>query len=260
MGLNDSDSWNDIADDYAAWTARHLRPYSEQAVQLAELEPAHHVLDVACGPGTLTALVAPLVARVEAVDFAPRMVAHCRANTPDNVHAQVADGHALPFADGAFDRAFSMFGLAFFDDRLAALGELHRVLKPGGRVFVSSWVPFDQSPAMARMGPVMRTLDPDLQPPDGIPMNNEAVIREEFESAGFTDVDVRPLPGELIIDDIDEMWDRFVAGNLFIRHVRATIGEQAFLQRAPVAKAKFAEGLEPGQRISQPALLGVGRR
>ena len=258
--LTSADNWNSIADRYAQWTVGHLQPYSAQVVERAELAADHRVLDVACGPGTLTTLVADLVEHVDAVDFAPRMVELCAARTPANVKAQVADGHHLPFDDAVFDVAFSMFGLAFFADRPAALRELHRVLKPGGAVWIGTWVPFAESPAMLRMGPVMKTLDPDMTPPEGIAMNNETIICDELTDAGFREIEVHNVPGFLHIDDVDAMWDRFIHGNLFLRHIRHKIGEDRFAERAPAAKAAFAHDLEPGMRISQPALAGFGRK
>ena len=93
------------------------------------------VLDVACGPGTLAFLAARRGAEVMAVDFCAGMIGELAARlaeTPAAIEARVADGMDLPLESGAFDAAFSMFGLMFFPDRARGFAELHRVLRPGG--------------------------------------------------------------------------------------------------------------------------------
>ena len=79
-------------------------------------------IDVACGPGTTTLLLAPAVRHVTAVDFSAAMLDRAspqrRCRQAANVEIVEADGQALPFADDSFDLGVSMFGLMFF--RIAA--------------------------------------------------------------------------------------------------------------------------------------------
>src|SRR5699024_11098930 len=94
------------------------------------------VLDVACGPGTLTLLAAAAGATVTALDFSSPMIAQLRTRAAaldlaSAVEVHEGGGQRLPFASAVFDAAFSMFGLMFFPDRHAGLRELARVLKPG---------------------------------------------------------------------------------------------------------------------------------
>src|SRR4029077_9096481 len=104
--------------------------------------------DVAAGPGTLSLIAAAAGARVSAIDFSERMVDEFRtraaaAGLAGALDIRVGDGQALPFESAAYDCACSIFGLMFFPDRHAGLREMRRVLRPGGRAIVSSWVPFD---------------------------------------------------------------------------------------------------------------------
>jgi demethylmenaquinone methyltransferase/2-methoxy-6-polyprenyl-1,4-benzoquinol methylase len=93
------------------------------------------------GAGTLDGALAIAerspAATVVAADFARKMlVAGLRKPGADRIHAQVADGHALPYRDRVFDGAFSAFCVRNLYDLPRALAELRRVVRPGGRVAI----------------------------------------------------------------------------------------------------------------------------
>ena len=89
MSLSDADVWHAIADGYTATAMHLLQPFSRAALDGVPLGPDSRVLDVACGPGTLTELVAPHVAHVLAVDFAPAMVRACRDRLASQTQVEV---------------------------------------------------------------------------------------------------------------------------------------------------------------------------
>lgn len=108
---------------------------------LLALETGESVLDIGCGPGFLAAEMAGTVGppgAVHGVDISNDMLAmardHCAALS--TVSFQQADATDLPFADGAFDAAVSTQVCAYVTDIEAALAELHRVLRPGGRALI----------------------------------------------------------------------------------------------------------------------------
>ncbi|NBM18848.1 methyltransferase domain-containing protein [Streptomyces sp. GC420] len=110
------------------------------AYLLGELRPGLTVLDVGCGPGTITADLAALVApgRVTAVDAAPGVLEQAAAVAAerglDNVEFTVADVHALDFPDDSFDVVHAHQVLQHVGDPVAALREMRRVCRPGGIV------------------------------------------------------------------------------------------------------------------------------
>ena len=103
--------------------------------------PGERVLDVGCGPGFY---VAELLSQVGAtgsvvgVDASPQTLALARRRTQgqDNVMLYQADATALPVADASFDRALSVQVLEYVADPAAAVAELHRALRPGGRLVI----------------------------------------------------------------------------------------------------------------------------
>lgn len=103
---------------------------------VAEAKPSR-VLDVGSGPGELTERFATeLGAEVKAVDISPRMVELTQAR---GIDAQVADAEALPFGDAEFDCVFAGWVLYHVPNLDRAIAECARVLKPDGRLVVSSF-------------------------------------------------------------------------------------------------------------------------
>jgi len=126
----------------------------------ANITSGQRVLDVACGTGALTVAVAERVSPGGAViglDANPEMLAVARRKHP---HIEWHDGRAesLPFADASFDAVVSQFGLMFFDDRVAALREMQRALRPGGHLAVAVCDALEYSPGYASLAMLLERL------------------------------------------------------------------------------------------------------
>jgi ubiquinone/menaquinone biosynthesis C-methylase UbiE len=123
-----------LRQDYATWTARR-----QAAFVLPYLRPGMNLLDVGCGPGTITLGLAQAVApgHVTGIDHDPKHVEAARALAAEqgvaNVTFQAGDALSLPWEDGTFDAAFENDLLTHLaHDALQAAGEVYRVLKPSG--------------------------------------------------------------------------------------------------------------------------------
>ena len=105
---------------------------------------AQRILDVACGTGDSTISIARAAGEgstVTGVDISEGMMAlvegkAARAGVGDRIDLQVADGEALPYEDGTFDRVTCAFGVRNFEHKERGLEEFRRVLKPGGRAVI----------------------------------------------------------------------------------------------------------------------------
>jgi len=125
-----------------------LRTAAEEgAFFLPHLRAGMRVLDLGCGPGSITLGLAEAVApgEVVGVDFQPAQVAQAQALSAArgvmNVRFEVADVYRLPFPDGSFDAVFAHAVLMHLREPVRALVEMRRVLRPGGIVGVrdSDW-------------------------------------------------------------------------------------------------------------------------
>lgn len=111
-----------------------------------------HVLDVACGTGVVSrhaAAEAGENGKVVGLDLSPEMLSVARsisASINRAIEWREADVVSMPFDDATFDIVLCQFGLMFMPDKLAALNEMNRVLKPGGNLGLNVWCsgPYDQ--------------------------------------------------------------------------------------------------------------------
>jgi SAM-dependent methyltransferase len=108
---------------------------------LGPIRPGESVLDLGCGAGFDAFVAAQLVGpegRVAAVDLSPEMLAVARAGQAGAAFPRIefreASAEALPFPDDSFDTALSNGVLNLIPDKPAALREIFRVLRPGGRL------------------------------------------------------------------------------------------------------------------------------
>lgn len=116
--------------------------FRHDVLSLAGIEPGQRVLDVGCGTGTQTVAIARAVGTggaVTGVDVAPEMLAVARrkaARAGVAVEFHPAEASALPFPDRSFDRVLMCMAMHMVPEaeRAACVGELARVLAPGGRL------------------------------------------------------------------------------------------------------------------------------
>ena len=115
---------------------RGHRPVGEQAIELMHVPADARVLDVGCGSGWATRLLAQHASnvRVTGIDISNEMIRVARdsSRTFPNVDFETASAEQLPFRDHEFTHAFSMESLYYYANISKALGEIFRVLKTGG--------------------------------------------------------------------------------------------------------------------------------
>jgi SAM-dependent methyltransferase len=158
--MSETENWQ-VSDDAAVVYEEKFVPalfghWPPWVANTVGIGPGDHVLDVACGTGVLAREARKRVApggSVTGLDLNEGMLAVARRVQPDITWHQ-GDAAALPFEEGRFDVVVSQFALMYFPERVAALREMWRVLKPGGRLGVSSWASFEKAEGYRRLAEI----------------------------------------------------------------------------------------------------------
>jgi ubiquinone/menaquinone biosynthesis C-methylase UbiE len=147
---------------------RLFTPWARLLLDRLDLQPGEAVLDVACGPGSLTrpaAIEVGPAGRVAGVDLSAAMLAIALAKPKLPRAAAIEYHHApadrLPVDDGRFDVATCQQGLQFFPNPSAALREMRRAMRPDGRVAIAVWTEIDHSPPFAALEGAVREVAGD---------------------------------------------------------------------------------------------------
>ncbi len=130
------------------------RTWQSLALGIAALLRLGDVLDVGSGDGAAAAVLAPHCRSLTCVDTNARLIAAAgeRLRPHRHARAQVADMHALPFADRSFDSVLLFHTLTYAERPARALGECARVLRPGGRLVLLCLDEHHQAEVTARYG------------------------------------------------------------------------------------------------------------
>ena len=217
--------WASVAEQWGV----HADYVDERGVEVtaamldaAALGPGDHVLELACGPGGAGIAAAQRVlpgGSVVLSDVVTEMATIAGARAKErgltNVTATTIDLEAIDAGNESFDVVLCRDGLMFAVDPERAVGEIHRVLKPGGRVAVAVWGASDDNPWLGVVFEAVTGVTGFPVPPPGIPgpfsLGDANRLREMFIAAGFGRVAVDRLATPLRSPSFDDWWARIRA-------------------------------------------------
>ena len=211
--MAEAESWQ-VSDDAAEIYERDFvpglfAPWAPVVAAAAEIAPGDRVLDVGCGTGALTREVRRRAGErgaVAGLDLNPGMLAVAGRQAPE-IAWREGDAAALPFAAESFDAVVSQFVLMFVEDRAAALREMHRVLKPGGRLAIAVWDAIDRVPAQKALAGILgRRAGAEAEAMLHTPyaLWDAAAMVRWLEEAGFPDVKLATQSGEARFPSLEE--------------------------------------------------------
>src|SRR5437868_2488468 len=162
-------TYNAAADRYDDPANSFWARFGRATVERLGLKPGERVLDVCSGSGASAIPAAEKVApggSVIGVDLSDKLLGLARAKAKakglSNIEFRTGDMLELPFGDGEFDAAVCVFGVFFVPDMPAAVRSLWRVVKPGGRLAITTWGPRFFEPANSTFWNSVRAERPEL--------------------------------------------------------------------------------------------------
>lgn len=182
------ESWQRVADKYDSVWSSLTRQFIPYLLIDAKIALGVSVLDMACGPGYLSAAAKQLGAVPTGMDFSENMISIAKTMFPEISFIQ-DDAQDLPFGDASFDRVLMNFGLLHVPYPEQACAEACRVLKPEGKFGFTVWAGPEQNPGARIVHDAIEAhahLDVGL--PEGPPKylyGEPEECREVLERAGF---------------------------------------------------------------------------
>jgi len=179
------------------------------------LRPGERVLDVCCGSGA-SALPAALAVgpdgSVLGVDLAERLLALARAKADKlglrNIEFRTGDMLALNLPAASFDAVVCVFGIFFVPDMAAAVSALWHLVRPGGKLVITTWGPRWFEPATSVFWNAIREVRPDLykgfNPWDRV--CDPPSLRDLLRASGVVDTQIVAEPGEHAIASPEAWW------------------------------------------------------
>jgi len=191
----------------------HCVRLAEDLLDRVNVRPRERVVDIACGTGIVSRMAAQRVGqlgRVTGVELNPTMleVARQAAAYFDQIEFVEGDALALPVGDGQFDVAVCQQAIMFIPDRAQAVREMHRVLRPGGRVGLNVFRTPDHVPSFAHLIAALdKHAGAEIADFMRAPFVMESVgqMRALFDQAGFEDIEVTIRVDELRYPSVEHL-------------------------------------------------------
>jgi SAM-dependent methyltransferase len=205
-------------DAYEPYIGRWSRLVARELLAWLAPAPGGRWLDVGCGTGALGAavLAAADPATLVGLDPSAGFVADARARLGDpRARFVVADARRLPLAGASFDGVVSGLVLNFVPDPAAAVAEMARVARPGGRVAAYVWDYAGGMELIRRFWDAAAALDPaaaELDEGRRFPLCRPEPLAGLFRGAGLAEVAVRPIRVPTVFRDFDDYWAPFLGG------------------------------------------------
>jgi SAM-dependent methyltransferase len=198
-------------DAYDRFVGRYSRQLAPRFLEFAGVGSGP-VLEVGCGPGALTAVLAARfgAAAVAAVEPSEPFAAACRARVP-GADVRAAGAEALPFPEDTFGGVLSQLVLSFVGDAPRAMAEMLRVARPRGIVAACTFA----ADGFALVGTFWRAalrLDPAAPDDARLPFRAEEPLVALWRESGLRDVALGRIDLEARYEDFDDYWDPLAVG------------------------------------------------
>jgi SAM-dependent methyltransferase len=265
-------AWDTIASGYDRTNTPTQMAIASEGLRRLGLAPGMRFLDVAAGSGALAIPAARLGAHVTAIDQSPAMLALLRARADGEglaIETCVMDGTALDFHDDTFDAVGSQFGVMLFPDMPRGVGEMARVVRPGGRVLLHAYGDPHRIDFLGFLVSAVQVVRPDFDgppmdpPPYEFQLADGGKMRQVLEGAGLVDVTVEAVVEATGFTSGEALWDWLVSSNPIVEEVLATLNlggdERMAIRKALDAMVRDRARADGVARLTNPVNIAIGR-
>jgi ubiquinone/menaquinone biosynthesis C-methylase UbiE len=213
--LKAATTYNAAADHFDDAPLGFWERTGRRTIELAGLKPGLNVLDVGCGSGASALPAAERVGlqgQVLGVDLAERLLAIARDKAESrglgNIRFDTGDMTNLGFPDGHFDAVICVFAIFFVPDMARQVGELWRIVRPGGHLAITTWGPRVLEPGASAWWDAVEEVRPDLvartSPWDRI--TEPEAVRGLLRDGGIADAEIVAEAGRQPLRSPEDWW------------------------------------------------------
>lgn len=242
-------------DGYEAQMGRWSRRLAPLLIDFAGVTAGERVLDVGCGTGSLTFVLAqnPRIGAVQGVDYSPVYVEYARERAHDpRVGFQVGDACALPFADGSFDHSLSSLALQFIPDPDRAVREMRRVTRSGGTVAATTWDTRGGLVIFRMFFDIAAVLDPDANELRAKactrPMSRSGGMANAWRGVGLVDVVQESLTIRMDYPSFVDFWTSIDGKDGPYAEYLGTLSAEGKAKLLGMVEAAYLDGDPDGPR------------
>jgi ubiquinone/menaquinone biosynthesis C-methylase UbiE len=216
-------TFNAAADSYANPILSYWNRFGQNTIDRLQLQPGDRVLDVCCGSGASVIPAAVKVATtgsVLGVDLAESLLDLGRKKSQQqklsNIEFRCCDFSSLGLPDRSFDAVVCVFGIFFLPDMAASVAELWRMLRPGGKLAITSWGARMFEPATTKFWQTIESERPDLyrQVPPWQSINDKTSLKSLLRLGGATNVEVFAETDSHKLTTSEDWWTMAMGGGL----------------------------------------------
>ena len=239
---------------------RNLSDANAGVLRLAAAKPGERVLDIGCGAGQTSYLLAAAVGpsgHVTGVDISTPLLGAARSHAPKNAEFIHADAAFHPFKP-EYDLIFSRFGVMFFDDPAEAFTNIHKAAKPGARLAFVCWRPVPENAWVIAPAAAAQPFLPPSPPADPLapgpfafadPKRVESILTK----AGFKHVKIEKLDGHMHLGNSAEAAALQMTNIGPLSRALNDVEDEAVKDKVRAAVTKVFEGMKKDGEVA-PAI------
>ena len=182
---------------------RLVSPFTQKVIEAVKPKPDDRILDVGCGGGSTTLLLAEAGADIRGIDISKKMISSAknRSKNFSNISFETGDAADISLIP-VYSKIFSRFGVMFFSNPVGAFSNLRKGLRPGGSITFVCWQAMEKNQWINFAAETLLPFQPkslpkpDPRSPGGFAFGERAYIEEILRESGYANIRVNPLETE----------------------------------------------------------------
>jgi ubiquinone/menaquinone biosynthesis C-methylase UbiE len=205
----------EVAEAYEAMMGRWSRQLAPLFIDFVGIREADRVLDVGCGTGSLTIILAKVTgaAKIVGIESSNGFIEYARSqNTDPRVVFEVGDAQQLPYPDASFDRCLALLAVDHIPDARKAAREMRRVTKKAGIAATAMWDRSRANELENCFWDAASAIDPNAKRSSGRQgsYGSAEALSELWRDAGLTEVEVAGVSVPCRVSCFDELWQPYL--------------------------------------------------